>query len=131
MQKKRLSYIATKQELVQATRGMDKFNLDAACQTQTGEVGVAYVDRDDRGEFLRARSNSFRGSTHAREAGTMSLKEALIWVQNWRNQRCIFEMDSKLVVDAIHRDRRNSIFHAIIDDYLNLLKHFKEVFSSL
>lgn len=107
--------------------GWVKINLDAACQNQTGEIGVACVVRDDRGEFLRARSNKMYGNMQAREAEARSLKEALIWTHNWRKQKCIFELDSKLVVDAIHGDRGNSIFHAIIDDCVENLKHFEEV----
>lgn len=104
-----------------------KINIDAACKTQTGEVCISCVVRDHHGEFLRARSNSFYGSTHAREAEALSLKEALIWVHNWRNYKCIFEMDFKLVVDAIYGGRGNSHFHTIIEDCVDFLKHFHEV----
>lgn len=107
--------------------GWVKINLDAACQNQIGEIGVACVVRDDRGKFLRARSNRVHGSIQAREAEARSLKEVLLWTHTWRKQKCIFELDSKLVVDAIHDDRGNSIFHTIIDDCVEILKHFEEV----
>lgn len=88
---------------------------------------MACVVRDDRAEILRATSNSFKGRTHAQEAEALSLKEALIWIQSWRTRRCIFALDSKLVVDAIHGERGNSIFHDITDECVILLKHFTGV----
>lgn len=109
------------------SEGWVKINTDAACQSQTGEIGVTCVIRDDRGSFLRARSNVIRGNIQAREAEALGLKEALLWVHEWRKQKCIFEMDSKLVVDAIHGVRGSFIFHGIIDDCVKLLKRFEEV----
>lgn len=66
--------------------GWVKINIDAACCSQTGEVGVACVVRNDRGEFIRARINGFRGSTRAREAEALRLIEALLWIKTWRNE---------------------------------------------
>ena len=44
-----------------------------------------------------------------------------------KEELCIFELDSKLVVDAIYGERGSSIFHAITDECVILLKHFREV----
>ncbi|XP_074347972.1 uncharacterized protein LOC141686789 [Apium graveolens] len=107
--------------------GWIKIILDAACSSQMGEIGVACVVRNDRGDFLQAMSKRFSGSTRAREAEALCLREMLVWIKRWRNQRCIFELDSKLVVDVFHGEMGNSVFHTIIDDCVSLLKHFSEV----
>lgn len=90
-------------------------------------TGVGCVIRVARGCFLRARSNMVRGNMQARETEALSLKEAITWTKTWRARKCIFEMDAKLVVDAIHRGMRNYIFHYIFEQCVELLKHFEEV----
>ena len=63
----------------------------------------------------------------AREAEAWSFKEALLWTKAWRTNRCIFELDAKSVVDAIHSPPKNSFFHTIIEECVEILKHFEEV----
>lgn len=103
--------------------GWIKINIYDVYQDQTGKIWIACIIRDDHGDFLRARSNRHRGKRQVREAEALGLQEAIRWVMQWRNYKCIFEMDSKLVVDAIHGGGGNSI----IDDCIPLLKHFIEV----
>lgn len=42
-------------------------------------------------------------------------------------EKCIFESDAKLLVDALSGCRGRSYFDIIILDCLNLFKHFEEV----
>ena len=109
--------------------GWVKVNVDAACNPGADHIGVGCVVRDE-GHYFRARINSTPGRMQAREAETLSFKEALTWMKGWRTTRCIFEMDAKLVVEAVHGPRKNSNFHVIIEDCIEILKHFEEVLVS-
>ena len=88
---------------------------------------MACVARDDRGRFLGARSSNCRGYTQIREAEAVGLRDALTWMQKWRTTNCIFELDAKLVVEAIYNNTGRSNFHGMIDDCVILLQHFENV----
>ena len=90
-------------------------------------MGLGCVVRDEGGNFLRARSTMAQGRFQLREAEAMGLKEALTLTKNWRSSKCIFECDAKLLVDAVNGGRGNSYFHAMVDDCIDMLKHFNEV----
>lgn len=107
--------------------GWVKVNIDAACRDHSGVIGMGCIVRDDRGEFVRARSATARGGMPPREAEAWSFRAALLWMKSWRTQKCIFELDAKTVVDAVHGTRGNSIFHTIIEECEDILKHFQEV----
>ncbi|XP_074374021.1 uncharacterized protein LOC141714399 [Apium graveolens] len=107
--------------------GWVKINIDAACHDQVGYIGAGCIVRDDRGRFIRARSIKIRGGWQPREAEALSLKEALSWVREWRSSRCVFELDAKIVVEAVYTNGGNSNFHTIIEDCRDILKHFQEV----
>lgn len=98
-----------------------KINVDAACRGDNEYMGAGCVIRDEHGQFLRGRTSSIQRCMQAREAEALSLKEALIGTNNWRTTRCIFELDAKVVVDAIHGTPKNSMFHIIIDECLEIL----------
>lgn len=49
-------------------------------------VGVSFVVRNDRGEFIRARASLVRGRPITREAKVLSLKEALSWWKSGERQ---------------------------------------------
>lgn len=83
--------------------------------------------RDCRGRFVRARANKVRGRSLAWEAEVISLKEALSWVKEWRTEKCIFETDAKLLVDALQGTRGKSLFDTIVQECQEILKHFQEV----
>lgn len=108
-------------------QGWIKINIDAAYRQDMEYIGTGCIVRDEQGLFLRGRVNRLRRCGEAREAEAMSLKEALLWMKQWRTTRCIFEMDAKSVVDAVHGAQQNSIFHLIIDECVQILKHFEEV----
>lgn len=83
--------------------GWIKINIDAACFPGSEFVAVGCVVRDAGGIFLGARSNIIRGARSPREAEAMSMREALSWVKDWRVNNCVFESDSKLLIDALSK----------------------------
>lgn len=107
--------------------GWIKINVDAACRVGVEFMGAWCVIRDENGHFLRARTGRIPGRLPAREAEAWSLREAIIWTATWRTTRCIFELDAKSAVEAIHGPVQSSNFHAIIEDCIERLKHFEEV----
>lgn len=107
--------------------GWSKINVDASYQSGATHIGAGCIVRDDQGCFIRARAARIRGGVSAREAEARSFKEALTWTKNWRTCRCIFELDAKMVVDVVNGASRNSIFHGIIDECKEILKHFEGV----
>lgn len=107
--------------------GWIKINIDAACPPGSNYVAVACVVRDGCGSFLRARSNIITGVRTPREAEAMSMREALSWFKNWRTTQCVFESDSKLLIDAILAPGGRSLFDTIVDDCNELSKHYDEV----
>lgn len=107
--------------------GWVKVNIDAACPQGCNFVVVACVVRDGCGSFLRAHSNIITGVRTPREAEAMSMREALSWVKNWRSTQCVFESDSKLLIDAIHGPSGKSLFDTIVDDCSELVKHYDGV----
>ncbi|XP_074347454.1 uncharacterized protein LOC141686311 [Apium graveolens] len=107
--------------------GWIKINIDASCRVDYDFIGAGCVVWDDNGCFVRARTCRIGGRMQAKEGEARSLREALIWIRQWRSLKCIFEMDVKAVVDAIHGGSGNSIFHTIVDDCVKILKHFEEV----
>ncbi|KAL8156414.1 hypothetical protein AgCh_001488 [Apium graveolens] len=112
---------------VKPPEGWIKINIDASFCAGGSNVGIGCVARDSRGRFLRARCNVLHGTAQVREAEACSLKEALEWIRGWRTEKCIFESDAKLLVDAFQRDRGRSNFDTIVETCSSSLKHFKEV----
>lgn len=104
-----------------------KINTDAACNQNMGRMGVGCIIRDDQGRFIRARSKVVQGRVQPREVEAMGLREALSWVKEWRSSKCVFECDSKQVVDAIKTPAGRSYFDTIIGDCKDILKHFTDV----
>ncbi|XP_074374276.1 uncharacterized protein LOC141714670 [Apium graveolens] len=75
---------------------------DAACLVGSNRVEFGCVVRDERGRFVRSKTNVFTQQMQPREAEAMGLKEALSWVKEWRHNTCVFECDAKLLVDAVN-----------------------------
>lgn len=107
--------------------GWSKVNVDASYHVGATHIGAGCIIRDDQGRFIRARAARVRGGVSVREAEALSFKEALTWTKHWGNRRCIFELDAKLVVNAVNGTSKNSIFHGIIDECKEILKHYEGV----
>lgn len=107
--------------------GWVKINVDAATFMETKSVGIGSIIRDEQGAFVRVRNQKIDCQLHPREAEAVGLKEALSWTENLGFKNCIFETDAKLVVDAIKENTGCAYFHTIIEDCVDLLKHFDNV----
>lgn len=103
-----------------------KINVDAAL-SRDGFVGTGAVIRDSAGHFVRARVSRVAGNWQPREAEALSLKEALSWVKELNYDYCVFESDSKQLVDACNGQEGESYFHTIVSDCVDLCKHFNHV----
>ncbi|KAL8094866.1 hypothetical protein AgCh_036398 [Apium graveolens] len=107
--------------------GWVKINMDAALFTSSNSIGVGGVIRDADGGFVSAMCKPVAGIWMPREAEAISLKEVLSWTKQQRYTRCVFETDSKILADAYNGRRGNSYFHTIVNDCLELSKHFENV----
>lgn len=107
--------------------GWTKINVNAACKHGAGFIGVGCVARDTTGAFIRARSNVIRGDMSPQMAEAVSLQEALLWAKAWGGNRCVFESDSKLLVEAVNGSMGKSYFHTIVSECREIIKHFEEV----
>lgn len=112
---------------VSPPQGWVKINVDAAIFEATGSVGLGSVIRDEHGNFVRARSQKIEVQLYPREAEAEGLKQAVSWVKDLGFKHCIFEMDAKVVVDAIKKVKGCAYFHTIVLDCVDLLKHFDNV----
>lgn len=101
-------------------------NVDVAVFTNRS-IGVACVIRDSQGLFKSARCRTLDGAWQAREAEAISLKEALTWVKELQLSHCIFQSDSKLLVNACKGMTGEAYFDTIVRDCVFLLKHINQV----
>lgn len=107
------------------SEGWIKINTNAACKRGGEHIDIRCIARDDRGRFVRARCSAVRGIFQPRGAEAISLKEALSWNKEWTNLKCIYETNYKLLVDAIYGTRGKSYFDPIVDDRVEMSKHFE------
>lgn len=107
--------------------GYVKVNIDAAVFTETKHMGVGAVIRDEHGCFLRARGRQFPADFLPKEAEALSLQEALSWALQAGYTKCVFETDAKLLVDACSGNKGRSYFHSIVNECVDLFKHFCNV----
>ncbi|XP_074352984.1 uncharacterized protein LOC141692144 [Apium graveolens] len=77
------------EEHVTATRHWEKPN-----------AGCGAVVRDAQGQFRAAMNKKVAGKWSPREAEAIGFKEALSWIVNLRCENCVFETDSKTLVQA-------------------------------
>lgn len=104
-----------------------KINFDAEIFQDIKCSGLGSVIKDEHGTFLRARSRRMDIMLQTKEAQAMSLKEAHAWTKEMGFQRCIFEIDSMLLVKACKREHGRSFFHSPVRDCIDYFKHFDQV----
>ncbi|WOH11565.1 hypothetical protein DCAR_0831054 [Daucus carota subsp. sativus] len=104
-----------------------KINLDAAIFADIKKIGIGGVIRDANGNFVKAVCKQLDGLWSPREAEALSLKEILSWTKQHGFTRCVFETDSKLLVDACNGSSGRSYFHIIVSECVDLIKHFENV----
>lgn len=100
--------------------GWMKVNVDAATFGGDGSVGVGGVLRNEAGGFIRARSRRIQVNMQPREAEAITLKETLTWTNELGIRKCVFETDSKLLVNACQGVQGRSYFHTIVLDCIQL-----------
>lgn len=108
-------------------QGWIKININAACDPADDFVGIGCVVRDANGCFLRARNEVIRGARSPRDAEALSMREALSWIKDWRRNNCVFESDSKLLIDALSEQTGNSLFHTFVEDCSELATNYENV----
>ena len=94
---------------------------------QDNSIGCGAVIRDEQGMFRRAMCKKMEGVWRSKEAEAIALKEALSWIIELQYERCVFETDSKTVVQACKRAPDQSFFGIIVDDCVHLSKHVNQV----
>jgi ribonuclease HI len=96
--------------------GEVKCNVDAAIFKEQGCYGVGMCLREDRGEFIRAKTSWYKGLPQPKEAEARGLKEAIKWLGTLRFPSVSIELDCKQVVDGISSNlSTNSMFGAILN----------------
>ena len=98
--------------------GVVTCNVDAALFSSTKQFGFGCVVRDSEGHFCGARSVTvFYPLMEPALAEAMSLREALSWLKTCSFPSIILELDSLLVVQAIHSSATDRSFfgHVIAD----------------
>lgn len=106
--------------------GWVKVNVDATI-FQDSSIGCGAVIRDQHGVFLAARCKKIEGVWRPREAEAIALKEDLSWIIELQYKECMFETDSRTLVQACKRDPDESFFGTIVGDCIHLLKHINLV----
>ncbi|XP_074351871.1 uncharacterized protein LOC141691019 [Apium graveolens] len=106
--------------------GWFKVNVDAAV-FQDNSIGCGAVIRDEQGMFRGAMCKKMEGAWRPKEAEAIALKEALSWIIELQYERCVFETDSKAVVQACKKAPDQSFFGTIVDDCVHLSKHVNQV----
>ncbi|XP_074347283.1 uncharacterized protein LOC141686126 [Apium graveolens] len=107
--------------------GWVKINTDATVIPGTHQIGTGAVIRDEDGHFLHARCMDISGEWSVKEAEARSLRDAGCWKVAMRFRKCIFELDSKIVVDACNGGSGRSNFYSFIGECVEDFKHLDEV----
>ncbi|KAK6147870.1 hypothetical protein DH2020_018782 [Rehmannia glutinosa] len=94
-----------------------KCNVDASVSYASKQTGIGMVLRNDRGEFLVARTITFPGTYQIREAELIGLREILSWIFGMGLKQVIFESDAKVVIDNLRSvDIGESEYDAILNE---------------
>ncbi|KAL8477087.1 hypothetical protein ACS0TY_029410 [Phlomoides rotata] len=95
--------------------GSHKVNMDAAFFRDSMQTGIGMVLRDDRGEFIAAKTVVYHSILDVDIGEAMGFMEALSWVKDLGLQNVVIEGDAKIVVDAINLKTEGvSAFHDVI-----------------
>ncbi|XVE81425.1 hypothetical protein DITRI_Ditri15bG0062200 [Diplodiscus trichospermus] len=78
-----------------------KCNVDVATFREQREVGYGMILRNDRGEFVIARTSTTAGLITVKEGEPLALLHAIEWVKEKGYHGVMSEVDSKLVADAV------------------------------
>lgn len=113
---------------VRPKNGSVKVTVDAAIFTKSSSYGIGMLARNDKGEVIYGRSESYQGNVRVAEA--MAVKEALSWCKLNKWQELVLESDCLSVVQALRCSiKMSSPFGYIIRECREMLKELNiEVF---
>ncbi|XP_073152635.1 uncharacterized protein [Henckelia pumila] len=104
-------------------RPFSKCNVDAAFFPTEQKIGLGCVVRKDDGSFFRARTCVVNGVADVKEGEAIGILEALLWVQSLGLKKVCFELDAKVVVEAINGSNIGvSEFSSIVRQCKNLIR---------
>jgi len=81
------------------THGRCKCNIDASFSSSTNMVGIGICLRDDRGEFISAKTDCFFPLCDIAVGEAVAFHTALKWMVDLHYDNVDFALDSKIVVD--------------------------------
>lgn len=103
--------------------GVLKLNVDASFRTEESSFSIGMVIRDHEGVFVEGRSMSLPRPSSVFETECIGVREALPWLQNYREWRVVVETDSLLTADALCTDRNNLLEVDHVLDQCKILLH--------
>ncbi|XP_073120864.1 uncharacterized protein [Henckelia pumila] len=83
-------------------RSFAKCNVYAAFIPEEQKIGLGCVVRNDDDSFFRARTCAINGVAGVKEGKAIGILEALLWVQSLGLKKVCFELDAKVVMEAIN-----------------------------
>ncbi|CAN1227370.1 Putative ribonuclease H protein At1g65750 [Linum perenne] len=85
-----------------------KVNVDGAIFPELQQYGMGAVIRGPNGEFGRMMQQLYDGNMPPREVEAHALREALRWTSMMDLQEVVFEVDSRVVWQAVTKEASNS-----------------------
>ena len=79
--------------------GRYKCNIDASFSSTMNKVGIGICLRDDRGEFVSAKTDCFSPLCDVAVGEAIGFHTALKWMADLHYDNVNFALDSKIVVD--------------------------------
>ncbi|KAL8132768.1 hypothetical protein AgCh_008304 [Apium graveolens] len=108
---------------VRPKNGAVKVTVDAAIFTESSSYGIGMLARNDKGEVIYGRSESYQGNVCAEFAEAMAVKEALSWCKLNKWQETVIESDFLSVVQVVRSSiKMRSPFGHIIRECREILK---------
>ncbi|GAU22924.1 hypothetical protein TSUD_326970, partial [Trifolium subterraneum] len=102
-----------------------KCNVDVAFVSGSGRTSVGLCFRDDNGHFMAGMTQWQQTMISSVEGEAWALLLAMEAARHRGLDRVQFESDSKVLIEAIHMQRRgNSEFLSIVHDILSLMSSF-------
>ncbi|KAK6121841.1 hypothetical protein DH2020_044454 [Rehmannia glutinosa] len=93
-----------------------KCNVDAALRFDRNTTGIGMIIRDDKGEFVVARTITYPGVFAPKEAEAIGVREALSWIKSLCFHQVVVESDAKYVVEGIYSTESG------VSEYDNLIE---------
>jgi ribonuclease HI len=85
--------------------GRLKCNIDASFYNSLNRTGIGVCIRDDEGSFVMAKTINFCPKCSVPLGEALGLLHALRWLRDLRKDNIDFVSDSKIVIEAFHRQR--------------------------